>query len=211
MRCFVFLCVYNVAPYAVIWNTTTAANGSHGLKAVARDEAGNVATSEQIAFLVSNAPPPVAVNFSPYQYKKEKGAVLSGSVASIAADDHSYLVVRSNTSGAVRTTRVAFDFKDLPAASTLTAATVNVAVKESAPPATMRISMWDYAISAWEQIDTVSLAGTSEALHSVRLSASSFSSYLSSGGLARVQVVVDRWQSTTHDVSHDLVRLTLTQ
>lgn len=211
MRCLVFLCVYNFAPYAVMWSTTTAPNGSHGLKAVARDEAGNLATSEQGAVSVSNAPPPVAVNFSPYQYRKEKGAVLSGSVASIAADDNSYLVVRSNTSGAVRTTRVDFDFRDLPAASTVTAATLNVAVKESAPPATMRISMWDHAISAWEQIDTVILSEASEVLRSVQLNASSFGSYRSSGGLARVQIIVDRWQSTTHDVSHDLVRLTLTQ
>src|SRR2546425_474383 len=33
-----------VAPYAVLWNTTTAANGSHTLTAVARDSAGNRTT-----------------------------------------------------------------------------------------------------------------------------------------------------------------------
>ena len=30
------------APYSVSWNTTTVANGSHTLTAVARDAAGNV-------------------------------------------------------------------------------------------------------------------------------------------------------------------------
>ena len=34
-----------IAPYSVSWNTTTAANGSHTLTAVARDAAGNTTTS----------------------------------------------------------------------------------------------------------------------------------------------------------------------
>src|SRR5207245_237316 len=33
------------APYSISWNTTTAANGTHTLTAVARDAAGNVTTS----------------------------------------------------------------------------------------------------------------------------------------------------------------------
>ena len=36
------------APYSVPWNTTTASNGSHSLTAVARDAAGNVATSAAV-------------------------------------------------------------------------------------------------------------------------------------------------------------------
>ena len=33
------------APYGVSWNTTTVANGTHTLTAVARDAAGNTTTS----------------------------------------------------------------------------------------------------------------------------------------------------------------------
>jgi hypothetical protein len=51
------------APYSVTWNTTTAANGSHTLTAVARDVAGNVATSAAVVVTVSNdtTPPSVSI------------------------------------------------------------------------------------------------------------------------------------------------------
>ncbi|HEU4520947.1 MAG TPA: Ig-like domain-containing protein, partial [Thermoanaerobaculia bacterium] len=44
------------APYSVSWNTLTAANGSHTLTAVARDAAGNSATSAPVVVTVFNAP-----------------------------------------------------------------------------------------------------------------------------------------------------------
>src|SRR5437667_36935 len=47
------------APYSRTWDTTAAANGStHTLTAVARDAAGNTATSDPVTVTVSNAPPP---------------------------------------------------------------------------------------------------------------------------------------------------------
>jgi Big-like domain-containing protein/purple acid phosphatase-like protein/chondroitinase B-like protein len=46
------------APYETSWNTTTAANGAHVLTAVARDAAGNQATSAGVSVTVNNAPPP---------------------------------------------------------------------------------------------------------------------------------------------------------
>jgi len=45
------------APFSVSWNTTTTANGSHSLTAVARDAAGNVTTSGAVAITVMNAVP----------------------------------------------------------------------------------------------------------------------------------------------------------
>src|SRR5439155_17387793 len=45
------------APYSVSWDTTTASNGSHSLTAVARDAAGNRATSAPVAVTVSNGAP----------------------------------------------------------------------------------------------------------------------------------------------------------
>ena len=42
------------APYSVSWNTTTAANGSHTLTAVARDAAGNTTTSAAVTVTVDN-------------------------------------------------------------------------------------------------------------------------------------------------------------
>src|SRR6185295_18215377 len=42
------------APYTVSWNTTTAANGSHTLTAVARDTSANMTTSQPVAVTISN-------------------------------------------------------------------------------------------------------------------------------------------------------------
>jgi hypothetical protein len=43
------------SPYSTAWNTTTTANGSHTVTAVARDAAGNTATSAAVTVTVSNA------------------------------------------------------------------------------------------------------------------------------------------------------------
>lgn len=43
------------APYAVSWNTAGAANGPHVLSAIARDTAGNIATSDTRVITVANA------------------------------------------------------------------------------------------------------------------------------------------------------------
>ncbi|MBU6400542.1 MAG: fibronectin type III domain-containing protein, partial [Verrucomicrobia bacterium] len=46
-----------VAPYSLTWDTTTAANGSHNLAAIATDTAGNQATATPVAILVNNSVP----------------------------------------------------------------------------------------------------------------------------------------------------------
>src|SRR2546426_1650264 len=42
------------SPYSVSWNSTTASNASHQLKAIAKDAAGNSTTSATVAVTVSN-------------------------------------------------------------------------------------------------------------------------------------------------------------
>src|SRR5439155_511657 len=54
------------APYSVSWNSTASTNGSHTLTAVARDAAGNSATSAAVTVTVNNTtadttPPTVSV------------------------------------------------------------------------------------------------------------------------------------------------------
>lgn len=46
------------SPYAVTWDTTTAANGTHTLTAIARDAAGNQTTSGGVGVTVTNVAPP---------------------------------------------------------------------------------------------------------------------------------------------------------
>ena len=49
------------APYSIAWDTTTATNGSHTLTAVARDGAGNTATSSSVTVTVSNTAQPAGL------------------------------------------------------------------------------------------------------------------------------------------------------
>ena len=70
------------APYTVSWNTTTSANGSHSLTAVARDAAGNTTTSSAVAVTVSNVDataPTVAVT------APANGATVAGSSVAVSA------------------------------------------------------------------------------------------------------------------------------
>src|SRR5439155_389762 len=50
------------APYTINWNSTTIGNGSHTLTAVARDAAGNVATSPNVTVTIGNGAPTLDVN-----------------------------------------------------------------------------------------------------------------------------------------------------
>jgi hypothetical protein len=47
-----------VPPYTTVWNSTTVADGPHTINAVARDAAGNRASSALVTVTVSNAPAP---------------------------------------------------------------------------------------------------------------------------------------------------------
>jgi peptidoglycan hydrolase-like protein with peptidoglycan-binding domain len=67
------------APYEISWDTTALADGTHTLAAVARDAAGNEATSPAITVTVDNAPPTVLSASS----SKAAGAYTVGEVIDI--------------------------------------------------------------------------------------------------------------------------------
>jgi glucose/arabinose dehydrogenase/peptidoglycan/xylan/chitin deacetylase (PgdA/CDA1 family) len=54
-----------VAPYQIDWNTASTSNGSHQLTAVARDNAGNLATSSIVLVQVNNAATPANLILNP--------------------------------------------------------------------------------------------------------------------------------------------------
>jgi hypothetical protein len=70
------------SPYSVTWNTTSAANGTHTLTAVARDATGNSTVSAGISVVINNADtvaPTISIQ-SP-----SAGGTVSGSALSITA------------------------------------------------------------------------------------------------------------------------------
>jgi hypothetical protein len=64
------------APYSVGWTTTTATNGTHVLTAVARDAAGNSATSATVSVNVQNVPPPVNGPVASFNFDEGAGTSL---------------------------------------------------------------------------------------------------------------------------------------
>src|SRR5205814_1464274 len=72
------------APYSCSWNTTSSSNGSHTVKAVARDAAGNSASSAINTVTVSNSagdttPPSVSLTAPP------NGSLVAGTGVSVQA------------------------------------------------------------------------------------------------------------------------------
>jgi hypothetical protein len=67
------------APYSVSWNTTAVANGAHALRAVARDAAGNSATSAAVGVTVSNAAQPGPGLVAAYGFEETSGPVTDSS------------------------------------------------------------------------------------------------------------------------------------
>jgi NADPH-dependent 7-cyano-7-deazaguanine reductase QueF-like protein len=95
------------APYTYSLNTTTLANGSHTLTAVAKDTSGNTATSAAVAITVSNAStsgPAVSIT-SPLA-----GIMVSGTITVTAT--------ASDNSGAIASVQFEVDGSSLGAADT---------------------------------------------------------------------------------------------
>jgi chitodextrinase len=62
------------SPYGLMWDTTTATNGSHTLTAVARDASNNTTTSASVTVTVSNvAPPPPTGLVAAYSFDAGSG------------------------------------------------------------------------------------------------------------------------------------------
>src|SRR5439155_1410285 len=141
------------APYSVSWDATTAALGTHVLTAVARDAAGNVATSTAVTVtVVPDTTPPTASLTAPADGATVVGTVTISATASdnvgvagvqflldganLGAEDTTspYSVTwdtATATAGAHALTAVARD----TAGNTATAAGVSVTVPDMTPPA----------------------------------------------------------------------------
>jgi alpha-tubulin suppressor-like RCC1 family protein/chitodextrinase len=80
------------SPYSIAWNSTTVANGSHTVTAVARDAAGNNTTSSSVNVTVNNivsdtTPPTVAIT------APASGATVSGNITVSATASDNVAVV----------------------------------------------------------------------------------------------------------------------
>ena len=97
---------YTSSPYSLSWNTTTIANGSHTLTAVARDAAGNKTTSAAKTVTVNNpvvTPPPPADTTAPtVSLTSPSASTVSGTVtvSANASDNVKVVGVQFKLNGA---------------------------------------------------------------------------------------------------------------
>ena len=87
------------SPYSFSWDTTSAANGTHSLAAIAVDAAGNTTTSTAISVMVNNTPdttPPSVSVTSPLNGSTINGVV---TLAAAAADDKAVVGVQFAVDG----------------------------------------------------------------------------------------------------------------
>src|SRR5207244_3522517 len=77
------------APYSVPWDTTTGTAGTHTLRAIARDGAGNTSVPFSISVTVSNGAPPDTTAPTVSITSPSSGATVSGSITvSASASDN---------------------------------------------------------------------------------------------------------------------------
>jgi hypothetical protein len=77
------------APYSVPWDTKSVGDGTHTLRAVARDAAGNRTTSTAVTVTVANAPPADTIPPTVSITAPANGATVSGSITvSASASDN---------------------------------------------------------------------------------------------------------------------------
>ncbi len=95
------------APYSVSWDTTTVANGTYALTAIARDAAGNKTTSSAVSVTVSNTtttpPPPPGGGSVQVTAEAESAAIVSPMArrSSSTASGGQFVSTRTANSGQV--------------------------------------------------------------------------------------------------------------
>jgi hypothetical protein len=89
------------APYAASWDTTSSADGSHTVSAVARDAAGNTASSS-VTVTVENGPPPDTTPPTVSLTSPASGSTVSGTVtvSASASDNVGVVAVQFRLDGA---------------------------------------------------------------------------------------------------------------
>jgi len=89
------------APYSTNWNSASVSNGSHTLRALARDAAGNTTTSAPVTVTVSNAPPGDTTAPAVSVSAPSEGATVSGvaSVSATASDNVGVVSVQFTLNG----------------------------------------------------------------------------------------------------------------
>jgi chitodextrinase len=75
------------SPYSLSWNTTSVANGSHTLTAIARDAAGNTTTATSVTVTVSNTAAPITLDKQVTTHGNKSSSITSPSLTTAQTNE----------------------------------------------------------------------------------------------------------------------------
>jgi fibronectin type 3 domain-containing protein len=144
--------------------------------------------------------------YYPSSYTVVTGSYYSGSISGLTADDSSYLVIRSQTSGSTRYARTDFTVTGIMTGSPAKI-DLQVITKSTNIGTQQNIYIYNYTTALWHQTDSFTV-GTKELTRNMAITAG-MSNYIN-GGQLKVRIEGYKTNSTTIRLSHDLVLAKIT-
>ena len=173
-------------------DSTCSPSTTYTYNVSAYDAAGN--NSAQSAPAVATTPPGATVkNYAPTAITVTTGTVTTGSVANLAANDSSYLVITAKKVGSTRYVDWYSSVTIAEAPASITKLTITFDGKLSAS-LTQTLHIYNFSTSSWTQIDSRTV-GTSDV--TVSWNTTSPASYISSTGQIRLRQYVTRSSNFT--------------
>jgi hypothetical protein len=188
------------APYTISWNTTGLANGQYTLGAVARDAGGKTTSTTRVVSVLNTVQTPASLPASGTSVVQ--GSFVSGSAASLSADDNNFLVTRSAFSGfsGVSQTELVFD----GAGGSVSRLDLRVIAKSSTSSTRISLRLLNVTTGAWNEVKSATIStGESAITYNVT---SSPGNYVDGSGRIRMRVYSSKFLSS-HSVYLDLASI----
>ena len=187
----------NVTSHSIPLNSLNA-NTLYHYRVKSTDAAGNTATSADHSFQTGGS-----AAYAPSSTTVLQGSISSGSFANLAANDASYYVVNSTTSGSTR-------FTDWHATATISQTPGSVSAlttiydgRYSRSGRTQTIYLFNWSTSAWTQIDSRSVGQSDVTITNTQTSPANF---VSASGEIRVRVLASGGSNKSFTGSGDQVQ-----
>jgi beta-lactamase superfamily II metal-dependent hydrolase len=187
----------NVISHSITLSNLSA-NTIYHYRVKSTDAAGNTGVSVDHSFQTGGSTP-----YSPSSTMILQGSLGSGGLANLAANDSSYYVVNSTTSGQTRFTDWYSSVTISQSPSTVTSLTVNYDGHYSRNGRTQTLYLYNWSTSSWIQIDSRSAGQTDVLITNTQTSPANF---ISATGEIRLRVLASGGGNKSFTCSGDYVQ-----
>ena len=187
----------NVISHSITLSNLSA-NTIYHYRVKSTDAAGNTGVSVDHSFQTGGSTP-----YSPSSTVILQGSLGSGGFANLAANDSSYYVVNSTTSGQTRFTDWYSSVTISQSPSTVTSLTVNYDGHYSRNGRTQTLYLYNWSTSSWTQIDSRSVGQTDVLITNTQTSPANF---ISATGEIRLRVLASGGGNKSFTCSGDYVQ-----